>query len=34
MQQFGFKRDEDYWVRDKKSKTGLDWIKTIWKLNF
>ncbi len=27
MQQFGFKRDEDYWVRDKKSKTGLDWIK-------
>ena len=27
MQQFGFKRDEDYWIRDKKSKTGLDWIK-------
>ena len=27
MQQFGFKRNEDYWVRDKKSKTGLDWIK-------
>jgi len=27
MQQFGFKRDEDYWIRDKKSNTGLDWIK-------
>ena len=27
MQQFGFKRDEDYWVRNKESKTGLDWIK-------
>ena len=27
MHQFGFKRDEDYWIRDKKSKTGLDWIK-------
>ena len=22
-----FKRNEDYWIRDKKSKTGLDWIK-------
>ena len=27
MHQFGFKRDEDYWIRDKKSNTGLDWIK-------
>ncbi len=27
MQQFGFKRDEDYWIRNKKSNTGLDWIK-------
>ena len=27
MQQFGFKRAEDYWIRDKKSNTGLDWIK-------
>ena len=27
MQQFGLKRDEDYWIRDKKSNTGLDWIK-------